>query len=226
VESDVRAEAVSYRTPVQELALLVGLGLSVAGIAGFIPGLTTHYRDISFAGHGSDAKLFDVFQTSILLNLLHLASGAAGLALSRRRDSARAFLVGAGAFYVVVFVYGLLVSRGSGANFLPVNGADNALHGALGGAMLVLGLVPDEVPAGAGTTDALAGFLASAAIFVSAIGVAYRPLRLIPFAILLSLISSAMGGRSARLATAATFICAACFVLGLAFAVVTSHPLW
>ena len=79
---------------------------------------------------------------------------------------------------------------------------------------------------GEGATQTLAGFLAAAAIFVSAIGVAYRPLRLIPFAILLALIATAIGGRSARLATAATFIGAACFVLGLAFAVVTSHPLW
>lgn len=77
-----------------------------------------------------------------------------------------------------------------------------------------------------GAADTVAGFLAAAAIFVSIAGIAYRPLRLIPFAILLALIASGIGGRNARLATAATFIGAASFVLGLAFAVVTSHPLW
>jgi hypothetical protein len=79
---------------------------------------------------------------------------------------------------------------------------------------------------GAGATETLAGLLAAVAIFASAIGLAYRPLRLIPLAILLSLIAVAIGGRNVRLATAATFIGATCFVLGLMFAVVTSHPLW
>jgi uncharacterized membrane protein len=86
--------------------------------------------------------------------------------------------------------------------------------------------VESDARPGRGATETLAGFLAAASIFVSVIGVAYRPLRLIPFAILLALISVGIGGRSARLATAATFIGAACFVLGLAVAVVTSHPLW
>ena len=75
-------------------------------------------------------------------------------------------------------------------------------------------------------SETLAGFLASAAIFVSLMGLAYRPLRLIPFAILLALIAAGIGGRFARLATIATAICAACFALGLAIAVITSSPLW
>ena len=74
--------------------------------------------------------------------------------------------------------------------------------------------------------ETVAGFLAAAAIFVSLAGVAYRPLRLIPFAILLSLIAAGIGGRSERLATYAVAIGAACFAIGLAVAVITSHPLW
>ncbi len=74
--------------------------------------------------------------------------------------------------------------------------------------------------------ETVAGFLAAAAIFVSLVGVAYRPLRLIPFAILLSLIAVGIGGRNERLATYAVSIGAACFAIGLAVAVITSHPLW
>jgi len=74
--------------------------------------------------------------------------------------------------------------------------------------------------------ETVAGFLAAAAIFVAATGVAYRPLRLIPLAILLALIAVGIGGRAFRLATAAVIVCAACFVLGMTAAVVTSHPLW
>ena len=74
--------------------------------------------------------------------------------------------------------------------------------------------------------ETVAGFLAAAAIFVSLTGIAYRPLRLIPFAILLSLIAVGIGGRSERLATFAVAIGALCFAIGLAVAVITSHPLW
>jgi Domain of unknown function (DUF4383) len=224
VEADVRSGAVRDRTPIQEISLVVGLGFLAVGIAGFIPGLTTHYGDLSFAGHGSGAKLFGVFQVSVLHNLVHLLLGVAGIVLSRTRETARAFLVGGGLVYLVIFVYGLLVSQHSGANFIPVNDADNVLHAALGGSMVVLGLLPERV--GSGATQTLAGLLAAVAIFAAAIGLAYRPLRLVPLAILLSLIAVAIGGRNVRLATAATFICAGCFVLGMVFAVITSHPLW
>ena len=72
--------------------------------------------------------------------------------------------------------------------------------------------------------ETLAGFLATVSIFVSPTGVAYRPLRLIPFGILLSLVAIGIGGRSERLATVA--VGAVSFAIGMAVAVVTSHPLW
>jgi len=74
--------------------------------------------------------------------------------------------------------------------------------------------------------ETVAGFLAAASIFVSLTGVAYRPLRLIPFAILLALVATGIGGRSERLATIAVAVGAASFAVGMAVAVITSHPLW
>ena len=74
--------------------------------------------------------------------------------------------------------------------------------------------------------DTIGGFLAAAAIFAAAIGAVYRPLRLVPLAVLLSLIAVGIGGRNAKLASYALLICAACFVIGMAAAVITSHPLW
>jgi len=224
VEAEVRLEEARYAAPIQQIALLVGLAFLAAGIGGFIPGITTNYDDLSFAGHGSGAKLLDVFQISVLHNLVHLLFGVAALVLARSRDGARAFLVGGGLIYVVLFLYGLSTSQGSGANFVPLDRNDDILHLSLGLAMLVFGLLPESVPAGA--TDTLAGFLAATGIFVSLTGVAYRPLRLIPLALVLSLLAVAIGGRSARLATAAVFIGALCFALGMAFAVITSNPLW
>jgi hypothetical protein len=74
--------------------------------------------------------------------------------------------------------------------------------------------------------ETVAGFLAAAAIFVSITGAMYRPLRLVPLAILLALVATAIGGRHQRLAMAAVATGAACFVIGLAAAVITSNPLW
>jgi hypothetical protein len=45
-----------------------------------------------------------------------------------------------GAVYLVLFVYGLLIDHDSGANFVPLNTADNWLHLLLALGMLGLGL--------------------------------------------------------------------------------------
>jgi hypothetical protein len=75
-------------------------------------------------------------------------------------------------------------------------------------------------------TEALAGFLAAASMAAAGIGVAYRPIRIIPFAIAIALLSTALGGRHHRVATAAVFVCTACFVVGTALAVVTRNPIF
>jgi hypothetical protein len=74
--------------------------------------------------------------------------------------------------------------------------------------------------------ETVAGFLAAAAIFVSLTGIAYRPLRLIPFAIVLALVAVAIDGRHERLARFAVYVGAASFAVGMAAAVLTSNPLW
>jgi hypothetical protein len=74
--------------------------------------------------------------------------------------------------------------------------------------------------------ETVAGFLASLSIFASLIGIAYRPLRVIPLAILLALIAAAIGGRHERLATIAVYAGAVSFAVGMAAAVITSSPLW
>jgi len=75
-------------------------------------------------------------------------------------------------------------------------------------------------------SETVAGFLAAASIFVSVTGIAYRPLRLIPIALLMALIAAGIGGRASRLAAWAVGIGAFAFVVGMAAAVITSNPLW
>ena len=74
--------------------------------------------------------------------------------------------------------------------------------------------------------EVIAWLLSAASIFVSLAGIAYRPLRLIPFAILLALVATVMATRNTRLASIAIGVGAAAFVLGMAVAVVTETPLY
>jgi hypothetical protein len=132
--------------PVQIAALVVGAAFLLTGILGFIPGITTNYDMLSFAGHHSGAKLLGVFDVSVLHNAVHLAFGVAGLALARTFGGARAFLLGSGAIYLALTLFGLLIDHDSPANFVPVNAADNWLHLVLAIGMLALGAMLGRRP--------------------------------------------------------------------------------
>ena len=134
------------RSNIQSAALLVGIVFLAVGILGFVPGITTHYGDLSFAGHNSGAKLLGIFQTSILQNIIHLLFGLAGIAMARSWEGARTYLIGGGVIYLVLFVYGLFAHGNTSANFVPVNSADNVLHVALGVGMLALGFALGRQP--------------------------------------------------------------------------------
>jgi hypothetical protein len=128
-------------TPLQTAALAVGAVFLLVGVLGFVPGVTTGYDSMEIAGHESHAKLLGIFEVSVLHNIVHLLFGVAGLALSRSWTGARAYLVGGGAIYLVLWLYGLLIEKDSAANFVPVNNADDWLHFVLGIGMVGLGVL-------------------------------------------------------------------------------------
>ena len=135
------------RTAVQQAAMLVGAVFLLVGVLGFIPGITTGYDSLEAAGHESHAKLLGIFQVSVLHNIVHLLFGAAGLALARSASTARAFLIGGGAVYLVLWLYGLVIDKTSQANFVPLNTADDWLHFVLGLGMIALGVILGRRPA-------------------------------------------------------------------------------
>jgi hypothetical protein len=122
-------------------AFAVGVVFLLVGILGFIPGITTHYGDMTFAGHDSMAKLLGVFMVSVLHNIVHLLFGIAGILLSRTVPSARNYLIGGGVIYLVLWLYGLVIDQTSSANFVPINTPDNWLHFVLGVGMIALGVL-------------------------------------------------------------------------------------
>ena len=142
------------RAPVQLAALVVGVVFLLVGALGFVPGVTSNFDQLTFAGHDSDAALLGVFNVSVLHNIVHLLFGVAGLLMARTFSAARAYLIGGGTIYLVLFVYGLLIDHDSAANFIPVNTADNYLHLVLGIGMVALGvLLGRRVSARTGSPD-------------------------------------------------------------------------
>jgi hypothetical protein len=126
--------------PVQKAALAVGAVFVLVGILGFVPGITSNFDQLTFAGHHSEAALLGLFNVSVLHNIVHLLFGVAGVALARTFDGARSYLVGGGIIYLVLFIYGFVIDHDSSANFVPVNDADNWLHLILAIAMIGLGV--------------------------------------------------------------------------------------
>jgi len=76
------------------------------------------------------------------------------------------------------------------------------------------------------TADTVAGFLATLSIFASAIGLVWRPLRLVPFAIVIALVAARMSARNERIAFLAVIAGIVCWTVGMTIAVITENPLY
>jgi hypothetical protein len=135
--------ATSEKTPAQIYCLVFGAALLLAGIIGF-------FVDASFGDLGSnvqgDKLIF--FEVNGWHNLVHIASGALGLALAGTRPGARAFALGFGAVYLLVAIWGLIAGDNVLFGLIPINGADNVLHILIALAGIAAGLAsPDETTA-------------------------------------------------------------------------------
>lgn len=136
----------------RRVAAVVAAIFLLLGILGFIPGVTTDYDTMQFAGQDSDALLLGVFNVSILHNIVHLLFGVVGLVMATTTAGARAFLAVGGVVALAWWLYGLLTSDTSSANFVPNDAAGDWLHFALG--VIMIGVVAFGAALGRGTTKA------------------------------------------------------------------------
>lgn len=136
----------------QGAAVAIAALFLAVGVAGFVPGLTSHVHRLPWWGHhpdGHGAQLLGAFDTSVAHNLMHLAFGVAGLLAARTFAGARWYLIIGGLIYLALWLYGTFSSTPREA--LPLNGSDNWLHFAIGVVMVILGLTlgATRVPTGA-----------------------------------------------------------------------------
>jgi hypothetical protein len=114
------------------LAFLVGVGYLLVGVGGF------------FAT--ADGLLLQVFEVNLLLNLTHIAIGAAlVIAWLAGVRASKAVNTIAGTVCLVLGFVGLFVV-GTAVNFLALNGADNVLHFASAMLLLAAGVGAERTP--------------------------------------------------------------------------------
>ncbi len=112
------------RTPAQLYALVVGAVLVGAGIMGFF------YNSSFDTGEQvpRDAVL-GLLDVNAWHNLVHIATGALGLATFASVVAARGYALGLGAVYLLVSAWGFVIGDGDVIlNLIPINTADNVLH--------------------------------------------------------------------------------------------------
>jgi hypothetical protein len=124
------------RSPAQVYALVIGLTLVVAGVAGFFYSASFSTGD----GTGRDAVL-GILDVNGWHNIVHIASGAIGLFVAGSYGGARAYALGLGVVYLLVTLLGFIAGDGEEIlNLIPVNTEDNFLHLLIGIAGIGAGL--------------------------------------------------------------------------------------
>src|SRR5918911_4579254 len=108
------------RTPAQLYALLVGGTLLVAGIIGF-------FYSSDFGSPGKVDDVFGILSVNGWHNVVHIVTGALGLAALGY--GARYYAGGLGVVYIIVAIWGFIIgNHESILGFLPVNTEDDVLH--------------------------------------------------------------------------------------------------
>jgi hypothetical protein len=110
------------RSPAQIYALVIGAVLVVAGIIGF-------FYSAAFGSPGKVDAVVGVLDVNGWHNVVHILSGAAGLALAGSLPRARLYALGLAIVYTVVAIWGFAIgNHESILGFIPVNTEDNFLH--------------------------------------------------------------------------------------------------
>lgn len=131
------------RSPAQVYALVIGAALVLGGIAGF-------FYNASFgSGDGTERDaLLGILDVNGWLNVVHIVTGALGLAVAGSYGASRGYAIGLGLVYLLIAFLGFVAGDGEEIlNLIPVNTEDNFFHLLLGVAGLGAGLATPATPA-------------------------------------------------------------------------------
>ena len=131
----------NQQNPARVYVGVVGVVLVAAGIIGF-------FYSSDFGSPGKVDAVFGILDVNGWHNVVHILTGALGLAVAGSYGSARVYAIGLGALYVAIAVWGFIVGDGGTLlGLVPVNSEDNVLHLLIGIAGLGAGLATPAVPA-------------------------------------------------------------------------------
>src|SRR5919198_4127168 len=126
--------AMPERSPAQVYALLFGVTLVGAGILGF-------FYSSDFGDPGKVDRVLGILDVNGWHNMVHIATGAIGLAAARSYGNARVYAIGLGTVYVAIAIWGFIVGDGGTLlSIIPVNTEDNVLHLLIGVAGIAAGV--------------------------------------------------------------------------------------
>ncbi|MBI5645176.1 DUF4383 domain-containing protein [Candidatus Kaiserbacteria bacterium] len=108
------------------IAWVFGVVLTVVGVLGFVPGIT------------NDGMILGIFQTDMLHNVIHLATGIVAILAAMAGSYVRLYFQVFGVVYALVAVVGF-VQGSTVLGLIGVNMADNVLHLAIAVAALWVG---------------------------------------------------------------------------------------
>lgn len=111
-------------------ALIVGIAYMAAGALGFVPQLLTppppgapSMGITAFYGY-----LLGIFPVNFMHNLVHLATGAWGIAASRTMGGARAYSKAVAVIYGILTIMGVIAGLNTMFGLAPIHGHDVWLH--------------------------------------------------------------------------------------------------
>lgn len=130
----------------RRFALIFGLIFLVAGIAGFVPGLTMEHTHPDVRVTAGMGLLLGLFPVNVLHNLAHLLFGFWGLFASTSDGAARLYGKAVAIIYGVLMVMGLIQAMNlyTAFGFVPLYGWDVALHAGLAAVAAYFGFVREH----------------------------------------------------------------------------------
>jgi hypothetical protein len=144
---------------IKGFAIVFGIVFLLAGIAGFIPGLSPAHKHPGLVVDGASRLALGLFPVNILHNLVHILFGIWGLAAARGTGAARLYATVVGISYAVLTVMGLIPVANIMFGLVPLYGNDVWLHALLAAVAAYFRWVHREaqVPAGRAESHSAAG---------------------------------------------------------------------